>query len=204
MTSPTYGVAVVKVLNLRYFSKPSIRIAKNMDIFCIRDCNLKNLPENYALDFYEDQLSSWPALSIVAVDDKSKIVGYILGRLDMTSNLFKDNFSGDEISQPNVAFIGHVVSMAVNSNERGKGLAAELMHRLHNQFIDIYNIDSVYLHCRISNIGAVNLYSEKFSYLKKHQVPSYYGDGEAAWFMTIKGLRRNLKGYNDQDDKEKS
>lgn len=49
-------------------------------------------------------------------------------------------------------------------------------------------VDTVSLHCRVSNSQAIRLYSGFFPYACVSVVPKYYQDGEDAWFMRLTGL----------------
>lgn len=95
---------------IRFVNRASIST-----VFCLRcpaqSCNLKTLPENYATNFYQQHLTNWPHLAIVAEaissDDPlapevvsgssaptskssapNEIVGYVLGRIE--TDMVKD------------------------------------------------------------------------------------------------------------------
>ena len=46
-------------------------------------CNLLCLPENYQMKYYMYHGLSWPQLSYIAEDDKGKIVGYVLAKVNI-------------------------------------------------------------------------------------------------------------------------
>lgn len=46
---------------------------------------------------------------------------------------------------------GHVASIAVLPQYRGKGVAHQMMNRLHHNMAQYYNMDSVNLFCRVSH-----------------------------------------------------
>ncbi len=51
---------------------------------------------------------------------------------------------------PNNDFFGHVFSVAVDPDFRGKDIGMELMHSLHSQFASSFSLQHVKLHCRVS------------------------------------------------------
>ena len=166
----------------------NIRLAKRSDIPSIRDCNLRNLPENYSDDFFRRHLATWPALSIVATKD-DELIGYALGRAEVKrSAVVSRDGSKPAYISPNPSYSGHVTSLAVHSSFRGLGVAKSLMQSLHTQMSVVHNIDEVSLHCRVSNAAAINLYSEFFTYQCAQRVPHYYEDMEDAFLMTVTGL----------------
>lgn len=161
----------------------NIRLAKRSDIAAIRDCNLRNLPENYSDDFFKRHLNTWPALSIVAVKD-DELIGYALGRSEVSRDKVVST-EGNKFSyvSPTPRYNGHVTSLAVHPPFRGLGVAKSLMQSLHTQMLAVHGISEVSLHCRVSNLAAIKLYSEFFSYSCASRVPHYYEDSEDAWMM---------------------
>lgn len=79
----------------------------------MQNCNLHNLPENYTLRYYLYHALTWPQLSYVAEDEKGRIVGYILGKMEEEP--------ADGIPH------GHVTSISVLRSYRRLGLANKLM-----------------------------------------------------------------------------
>ena len=166
----------------------NIRLAERSDIPSIRDCNLRNLPENYSDDFFRRHLATWPALSIVATKD-DELIGYALGRAEvMRSAAVSRSGNKPAYISPNPTYSGHVTSLAVHPAFRGLGVAKSLMQSLHTQMSAVHNIDEVSLHCRVSKAAAINLYSEFFTYQCAQRVPHYYEDMEDAFLMTVTGL----------------
>ncbi|CAM9418450.1 unnamed protein product, partial [Discosporangium mesarthrocarpum] len=79
---------------------------------------------------------------------------------------------------------GHVTSLAVLPEWRRGGIARELMNNLHEKLVTCYNVESVSLHVRQSNKGAIRLYSEVLGYTVTSVAKGYYCDGEDANIMT--------------------
>lgn len=48
----------------------------------MQHCNLLCLPENYQMKYYFYHALSWPQLSYVAEDEKGRIVGYVLAKME--------------------------------------------------------------------------------------------------------------------------
>jgi len=168
-----------------------VRVAKQADIPAIRNCNLETLPENYSDEFYRRHLSLWPRLAIVA-EQEGKLIGYTLGRVDTQPSQRIASFSTtSEIgtyAPPQT--VGHVASIAVYQPYRKMGVAKALMDMLHLQMMtDEVPVDTVSLHCRVSNAQAIRLYSGYYSYTCISVVPKYYEDAEDAWLMRLNGLQ---------------
>ena len=69
----------------------NIRQATVADMLQMQHCNLRNLPENYTFKYYLYHALSWPQLLQVAEDDKGKIVGYVMAKLEEENDGKKHN-----------------------------------------------------------------------------------------------------------------
>ena len=107
-------------------------------------------------------------------------------------------------SEPSHEMIGHVSSLAVLPEARRRGLARALLEQFHHHLSttttmqrsssslnnqrnhpnqnDRIAITSTGLHVRRSNVVAVKLY-ETLGYIPAVTIPSYYEDGEDAYYM---------------------
>ena len=94
----------------------NIRLAKPDDLMNMQHCNLLCLPENYQMKYYFYHGLSWPQLSYVAEDEKGKIVGYVLAKME----------EDPDDSVPH----GHITSLAVKRSHRRLGLAQKLMDQV--------------------------------------------------------------------------
>jgi len=165
------------------------------DIPSIRNCNLENLPENYDDTFYEAHLMNWPSLALIAENSQSQCVGYCLGRIE---NKYPPRNIQKPIKIPQV--VGHVTSVAVNKEYRGRKVAYKLMQTLHTQMSDRYEVDYVSLHVRLTNYAAIKLYSNRLQYTLQEQVSRYYADGEDALLMTLPNIY--LKSLNQENNND--
>jgi ribosomal protein S18 acetylase RimI-like enzyme len=181
-----------------------LRLATRTDVPAIQRCNLACLPENYNAEFYCSHLRQWPELALVAEELPSpremdqqyqsrnpfssfpgggyqsdpKIVAYVLGKVESRSVMDYDNpTSYHDV----VETLGHVTSLAVHKDFRRLGLARAMMTQLHYH-LEHQNVDSCGLHVRTSNLAACRLYKED-GYAIDQVIPSYYQDGEDAYFM---------------------
>ena len=218
-----------------YAQPITLRLARRTDIPSIQRCNLATLPVNYNQQFYANHLRQWPELALVAeagaeenqrplvsmgpfptTQGEPKIVAYVLGKVDERvvpvesrwRSPYDDHHSYD--SQYTTEQIGHVTSLAVLQDYRGRGIAGDLMRQLHMHMAHCYDVDAVGLHVRKSNTPAGRLY-EKFGYSVEEQISSYYQDGEDAFFMrkelehaiapskSLFGLRRSRPWETRQD-----
>jgi ribosomal-protein-alanine N-acetyltransferase len=78
---------------------------------------------------------------------------------------------------------GHVVSVAVLDQHRGKGVGRALMLEGVNGVVSRKS-DEIYLEVRISNEPAIKMY-EKLGFQIKSRLRTYYRDGEDAYLMAL-------------------
>ena len=157
-------------------SRCTFRLATKNDIPSISFCNIQTLPENYQDSYYENHIAKWPHLSLLAENEHKKLIGYVLGKLEEPADLPPVRPWVTSYNTPKMH--GHVTSIAVSHNHRGKGVARELMKMLHSQLVTEHNVNSVTLHCRESNLPAINLYVNSFKYRFVEELGGYYEDGE--------------------------
>ena len=143
------------------------------DIIPVIEINLKTLPEHYSDYFYESLLEELPEAFIVA-EISGKIVGYIMCKMEHGFSNFKK-----------LGFVkkGHVVSVAVVDEHRGKGFGSVLVNEAING-VKIRQCSELYLEVRCSNNDAVRLY-EKLGFSTIQRLKAYYRDGEDAYVMAI-------------------
>jgi ribosomal protein S18 acetylase RimI-like enzyme len=154
--------------------------------------------EHHTNNFINHRLrpfSGFPGVNNIG-QPEPKIVAYVLGKVD--SRPIYDYTTGKE---EYVQTIGHVTSLAVSKEYRRQGLAQELMKQLHfhlENYSDIEgnSVSVCGLHVRKSNAAASRLYLND-GYEIVRVIPSYYQDGEDAYFMT-KGLQKEERVVNGE------
>jgi len=185
--------------------KPShceIRTAREEDIPGVMNVNMKSLPENYWYSFYLNMLRNWPEAFLVC-DAGGKIVAYAMSRVEQTSDpvllgLTEEIEITDRRSllsrvagalsgllkhqEAEYAQVGHLVSIAVLEEHRGRGIGSALLDRTLRVMREVYHVKSIYLEVRVSNSPAIRLY-QKFGFKKARIVRGYYMDGEDAYVM---------------------
>jgi ribosomal-protein-alanine N-acetyltransferase len=82
---------------------------------------------------------------------------------------------------------GHVVSVAVLPEHRGKGIGRSLMLEAING-LAFRKSDEIYLEVRVSNDLAVRMY-QSLGFLIKSRLRSYYRDGEDAYLMALEFIQ---------------
>ena len=114
------------------------------------EINLQTLPEHYSDYFYESLLEELPEAFIVAEID-GKVIGYIMCKTEYGFSNFKK-----------LGFVkkGHVVSVAVLEQHRGKGIGTMLVNES-LKGVKMKQCGELYLEVRCSNNDAVKLY-ERF------------------------------------------
>jgi [ribosomal protein S18]-alanine N-acetyltransferase len=132
-----------------------------------------SLPEHYSDYFFDSLLRELPEAFIVAeVDDN--VIGYIMCKIEFGFSNFRK-----------LGFVkkGHVVSVAVLDQHRGKGIGKALMLEGISGVVSRKS-DEIYLEVRISNTQAIRMY-EKLGFQIKSRLRSYYRDGEDAYLMAL-------------------
>jgi len=152
----------------------NIRVAKVEDLMGMQACNLQNLPENYMMKFWLYHAMTWPQISFVAEDEKGRIVGYVLAKIEEPSEEDKNEETH-----------GHVNSISVLRSYRRLGLAKKLMLLSQEAMSSIYKASYVSLHVRKSNKAAIALYRDTLGFEVAKVEKKYYGDGEDALSMRL-------------------
>ena len=150
-----------------------IRRCESEDLNSVVEINMDTLPEHYSDYFFESTLRELPESFVVAELDK-KVVGYIMCKIEYGFSNFRK-----------LGFVkkGHVVSVAVLHNHRGKGLGNALMLEGINGIMNRKG-DEIYLEVRVSNKPAIVIY-QKLGFQIKSKLRSYYRDGEDAFLMAL-------------------
>lgn len=88
-----------------------IRPAQLSDLPALQSTNLQNLPENYQMKYYLYHLLSWPQLTFVAVEQKGRIVGYVLAKMEEENEEKEEVAVVDKDAKKEKH--GHITSLAV-------------------------------------------------------------------------------------------
>jgi ribosomal-protein-alanine N-acetyltransferase len=114
----------------------------------------------------------FPETFIVA-EENGEIVGYIMCRIEIGLSNF--GFGG---------FIkkGHIVSIAVMPQHRGKGIGQALVTKAMDG-MRLYNAKQCFLEVRVTNTTAISLY-KKLGFKITRTIHGYYSDGEDAYLMS--------------------
>ena len=166
-------LAVALQTALRKVGDYVIRRCDESDLAVVIDINMAALPEHYSDYFFESILRELPEAFIVAELD-GRVVGYIMCKIEFGFSNFRK-----------LGFVkkGHVVSVAVLEEHRGKGLGKALMLEGINGVMHKKS-DEIYLEVRVSNAGAIKMY-ERLAFETKSRLRSYYRDSEDAYLMAL-------------------
>ncbi|OHT15346.1 acetyltransferase, GNAT family protein [Tritrichomonas foetus] len=151
----------------------SLRRAKIDDFIQLQNANLHCLAENYHMWFWLYHYLLTPQGAHVAVDKNSKILGYVLGKMDDEGRK----------SKPPVPLHGAITSVAVFTSYRKLGLATKLLSYTHKTLRECYKAEFVNLHVRETNRAGHFLYQRTLGYKFNKLDEKYYADGENAWSL---------------------
>ena len=158
---------------LRSIGDYIIRRCEERDLVSVTEINMIALPEHYSDYFFESILRELPEAFIIA-EINNRIVGYIMCKIEFGFTNFRK-----------LGFVkkGHVVSVAVLPEHRGKGLGKALMLEAINGVMNRKS-DEIYLEVRKSNESAIKMY-QKLGFHIKSKLRAYYRDGEDAYLMAL-------------------
>ena len=139
----------------------------------MQNANLLNLPENYGRKYWTYHYICWPSILHVADDNKGRIVGYVLSKMN------------DDDKKDDKTVHGHITSLAVLRSHRRMGLATKLMEASQKDMYECYAAEYCSLHVRKSNKAAFHLYSVTLKYAIHEVEKHYYADGENAYSMRL-------------------
>ncbi len=151
---------------IREFTPPDLESVIRIN----REC----LPENYPVYFFKLHHERFPKAFLVA-EANERVVGYIMCRVE----------HGTLHTRPQGKLMGrrgHIISIAVVPDMRGRGIGKNLMIRAMEALRDYYKVDEYYLEVRVSNHVAINLY-KKLGFEVVKTIKGYYLDGEDAYLM---------------------
>jgi len=148
-----------------------VRRCEREDISDVIRINSETLPEHYSDYFYYEILAEFPETFLVAELD-GKIIGYLMCRIE---------YGFSHLRRLGLARKGHVVSVAVTEQHRGKGVGTMLM-RASQEAMGKKTATESYLEVRVSNDQAIALY-QRLGYRITGRLEGYYKDGEAALVM---------------------
>ncbi len=148
-----------------------VRRCEREDVQAVININAETLPEHYSDYFYYEILAEFPDTFLVAEIDGA-IIGYIMCRIE---------YGFSHLKRLGLARKGHVVSVAVAEQHRGKGIGTLLM-QTSQEAMARRGATEVYLEVRVTNSEAIALY-QKLAYKTASRLEAYYKDGEAALVM---------------------
>ncbi|KAI5185651.1 N-alpha-acetyltransferase 10/11 [Nematocida homosporus] len=151
------------------------------DMQSVKECNRRNLPENYHYIFFMYVIISAQGGCFVAENSAKEVIGYVIAKP-------QDSLEGKE--PPFGEYCGYITSIAVDQAYRGRGLGKTLLsvaiHGLCRVIGERKEATSVLmcLNVRESNNRAIEMYKNSFGFMVKQTEPEYYPDKEASLFMT--------------------
>ncbi|EFX01476.1 n-acetyltransferase [Grosmannia clavigera kw1407] len=168
------------------------------DLNKLSKCNLDPLTETYELSFYLQYYAKWPALFQVAEDSEGNIIGYIMGKLESSPDVYK-------YSEHFLPWHAHITAITIAPDARRLGIGKLLSEQL-EAAADANDAWFVDLFVRVTNYRAITFY-ESMGYSVFRVVKEYYGDhstdpsqsSEDAYDMR-KPMKRDVKREHVRDD----
>jgi len=142
------------------------------DLQSVMHINRVCLPENYTDYFFIDLYRRFPETFLVA-EENGQVIGYMMCRIELGFSNF--GFSG-------LVKKGHIVSVAVLSQYRRKGIGQTLITKA-MEGMRLYGAKQCFLEVRVANTLAINLY-KKLGFQVARTIRGYYADGEDAYVMS--------------------
>ncbi|MDG6985255.1 MAG: GNAT family N-acetyltransferase [Nitrososphaerota archaeon] len=150
-----------------------VRGCEKDDVPTVIRINGETLPEHYSDFFYYEILGEFPEAFLVA-EVGGSIVGYVMARIE---------YGFSHLKRLGLSRKGHIVSVAVLEEHRGKGVGSILMEKA-QEAMGARGATESYLEVRVSNDQAINLY-QRLGYRTSGRLEAYYKDGEAALVMAL-------------------
>ena len=148
-----------------------IRRCEKDDVQAVININAETLPEHYSDYFYYEILAEFPETFLVAELDGA-LIAYVMCRIE---------YGFSHLKRLGLARKGHIVSIAVREQHRGKGVGTMLMRSSQEAMLTKAATES-YLEVRVTNSDAISLY-QRLGYKVVSRLEAYYKDGEAALVM---------------------
>ena len=148
-----------------------IRRCEREDVQGVIEINAETLPEHYSDYFYYEILSEFPETFLVA-ELGGALIGYVMSRIE---------YGFSQLRKLGLARKGHIVSVAVREQHRGKGVGTMLMRAAQEAMVG-KGATEAYLEVRVTNAEAIALY-QRLGYKTTSRLEAYYKDGEAALVM---------------------
>jgi ribosomal-protein-alanine N-acetyltransferase len=148
-----------------------IRRCEREDVQAVIEINAETLPEHYSDYFYYEILAEFPETFLVA-ELGGRLTGYVMCRVE---------YGFSHVKKIGLARKGHIVSIAVREEHRGKGVGTMLMQASQEAMAAKAASES-YLEVRVTNAEAIALY-QRLGYRVTSRLEAYYKDGEAALVM---------------------
>ncbi|KAK4219625.1 N-acetyltransferase [Rhypophila sp. PSN 637] len=171
------------------------------DLNKLSKCNLDPLTETYELGFYLQYYAKWPSLFQVAEDQNGNIIGYIMGKLESSPDVYK-------FSEHYLPWHAHITAVTVAPEARRLGIGKLLTEQL-EVAADANDAFFVDLFVRSTNHKAITFY-KSMGYSIYRVVKDYYGDHssdptkdtEDAYDMR-KPMKRDVKLEHIRENGEK-
>ncbi|KAK3308881.1 acyl-CoA N-acyltransferase [Chaetomium strumarium] len=171
------------------------------DLNKLSKCNLDPFTETYELGFYLQYYATWPSLFQVAEDQHGNIIGYIMGKLESSPDVYR-------FSEHYLPWHAHITAVTVAPEARRLGIGKLLTEQL-EMAADANNAWFVDLFVRVSNHKAIAFY-KSMGYSVFRVVKDYYGEhssdptlsSEDAYDMR-KPMKRDVKKEHIREDGEK-
>ncbi|EAQ90654.1 conserved hypothetical protein [Chaetomium globosum CBS 148.51] len=158
------------------------------DLNKLSKCNLDPFTETYELGFYLQYYAKWPSLFQVAEDQHGNIIGYIMGKLESSPEIY-------QFSEHYLPWHAHITAVTVAPEARRLGIGKLLTEQL-EVAADANDAWFVDLFVRVSNHKAITFY-KNMGYSVFRVVKDYYGEHSTDPNLSSEDALRHAQAHEE-------
>ena len=139
-----------------------VRKFKPNDLKRVYEIENMSFAQSYGINMFQQLYEM--GVGFLVAEDNCYVVGYVIFWLKYENQ-------------------GHIISIAVDKNYRGRNVGTRLLIKAIS-ILSLLKLDTIYLEVQENNSGAVEFY-KTFGFKIDRVVQGYYGDGDGAVIMYL-------------------